>query len=845
MTLVRDLLRRILNPRADLSRLSGSLDGHDLDPESVQISRRTPWRHILGNFPLLIGSVILLGLFLITLFGPQLAPQNPYLASQPIVTHYDAKLKVLIEPPLPPSSQYPLGTDRWGIDLLSLLLHGARNTLVACAFITTLRVLLGVIFGGIAGWNEGRLSDQIVMGAIGVMSSVPLLISSMFLIYSLDIRRGLPVFIAALSLVGWTEIAQYIRSEFLVIRAQPFIDGARTVGLHDVAIAVRHVLPNILSHLLIITFLEMGAVMMLMGELGFIGVFIGGGSRISIEVALDVREVFRLIEVPEWGAMLSEGFNFLRSKPFVIFPPALAFFISVLGFNTFGEGLRRHIEMFSFNTAVLLRKRMLLFLLLITASTVYIIQNTGPAPWFTKVAQSFGGERAYHDAINLASMSGRGHGQPGGEQTVNYIAERFEQYGLQPGWKHNSYIYPIEGQLIRPKHQPEMFLLPTDESDEMVFQHQKDFAYLIDGHGGSGSVQGPLTFVGFVGRVSPSAQEYRGLDLRGKIVMLQEGNAPASFPTEALIRGAEGVVWIAADEDPVLYSEMLHIRNDRDYLRHPQLPIFKIRPSVARAFLAIDELTIADLWQTEESGEQMDSGWFSRDFSAQIGMSLELLPEESHVINNIIGYLPGSDFDHADELVVLFASYDGAGVDPDGTIYPAANHNASGIATLLEIAHNWQEQRLDPRRPVLLVAWGTEILGNEGIEDYFGKRLNFQHLLSANSNQRVHPYVIFHLDNVGAGERTLQISENIPARYLRLMKVSADEVEIEVLVSQDASSSIQDDGGSMIPVIQLGWTQDGISPQEDTSDRLMVDRFQDFGETLIFMMVKLLRSMEY
>jgi hypothetical protein len=543
--------------------------------------------------------------------------------------------------------------------------------------------------------------------------------------------------------------------------------------------------------------------------------------------------------------MLAEGFNFLRSKPFVVFPPAIAFFISVLGFNTFGEGLRRHIEMFGLNTAVLLRKRMLLILLLISASTVYIIQRTGPAPWFSKVAQSFGGERTYSEAITLSSMSGRGHGQPGGDQAVDYIATRFEQYGLEPGWKHNSYVYTIEGQLIRPKNQPEMVLLPSDGSEEKIFQHQEDFAYLIDGHGGSGSVQGSLTFVGFVGRATPSAQEFQGLDLRGKIVMLQEGNAPSNFPTEALIRGAEGVVWITADEDPVLYSEMLHIGNDRDYLRQPQMPIFKIRPSVAQALVAIDELTIADLFRLEEDGEQMESGWFSRDLSAQIRMSLDLLPEEPHVVSNIIGYLPGSDFDHAEELIVLFASYDGAGVDPNGTIYPAANHNASGIATLLELARHWQEERLDPRRPVLLVAWGTGILGNEGIQDYFGQRLNFQHLLSANSNRRVHPYVIFNLDNVGAGEGTLQVSESIPTRYLRLIKASADEVEIEVLVSTDASSSIQDDEGSGIPIIQFGWTQRELSPKGDTSDRLMVNRFQDFGETLTFMMVKLLRSMEY
>jgi peptide/nickel transport system permease protein len=114
------------------------------------------------------------------------------------------------------------------------------------------RVFLGLALGGLAGWNEGRAADQIVMGIIGVITSLPLLVSSMILIYALDIRRGLPVFIIALSIVGWTEIAQYTRSEFLVLKKMPYIEGAEAAGLPAMAKAVRHVLPNVLPQLLVI-----------------------------------------------------------------------------------------------------------------------------------------------------------------------------------------------------------------------------------------------------------------------------------------------------------------------------------------------------------------------------------------------------------------------------------------------------------------------------------------------------------------------------------------------------------------------------------------------------------------
>ena len=193
-TTIRFLLR-LVSPRADLDDL----------PLSAVPQTRARGRLGVRDFfslPLVLGGLIVLALFLLVLFGPVWAPENPYVSGQHIVPHYDVKLGETIQPPLPPSDTHILGTDRWGNDLLSLLMHGARNTLIACAFITMVRVLLGLALGAVAGWNEGKLSDRVVMGLIGATTSVPTLISSMILIYALDIRRGLPVFIAALALVG-------------------------------------------------------------------------------------------------------------------------------------------------------------------------------------------------------------------------------------------------------------------------------------------------------------------------------------------------------------------------------------------------------------------------------------------------------------------------------------------------------------------------------------------------------------------------------------------------------------------------------------------------------------------
>ncbi|MFN2149644.1 MAG: ABC transporter permease subunit [Anaerolineales bacterium] len=837
------LVRRLLDPRVRVPAAQPPAQGGGGTSPAGKV-RPPLWRTVLGNPPLLIGTLILLFLFVIVLFGPALAPQNPYLSGQPISRHYDAERGILVDPPLPPSAEFPFGTDRWGMDLLSLLLHGARNTLVACVFIASVRVLLGLLLGGLAGWNEGRWVDQVTMGAVGVVTAVPALISSMFLIYALDIRRGLLTFLIALSIVGWTEIAQYIRGEFLVLRKMPFIEGARASGMGAFSIAVRQVIPNLLPHLLVLSFLEMGAVMMLLGELGFIGVYIGGSSRIGIEVELFTQQIFQLVETPEWGAMLAEGFRFLRTRPFVVFPPAAAFFLAVVGFNTFGDGLRRHIEVYGLNTGALLRKRSLLVFAVITAATIYVINRTGPAPWFEKVAHAYDGTRAYDQALQLAEFEGRGHGQQGGEQAVEFILDAVREYGLTPGWKENSYVYTLPASLIRPLAEPELELLGPDESFRQRFVHQDDFAYVTTGHGGSGEASGGLTFIGFLSRQAPDPTQYAGLDLRGRLVLLQEGNAPDDFATEAQIRGAQGILWITPGEETPLWSQAIRMKQDPPGLLKPQIPIFRIRPSTARAILATEDLELADLYQLDAAADGNPGIWLRRDLRAQVRMSLKLPPPETYDVRNVLAYLPGSDFDHADEMIVLFASYDGLGVDPDETVFPAANDDGSGVAALLELAHLWQQQGLQPRRPVLFVFWGTGTLEDAGARDFLRERFNFRHLLTANEQQKAEPKVVFQLEGIGAGSDPL-FMESPGNRFADVLEETARELGLKLVRETTSGNSLRTTAGTSVPWIKVHWTGSEIPPRADQPERLDKNRFDRVGELMGLTLAKILRQTEY
>lgn len=847
----KDLAGRLLNPRSRLDRVPGfatRVKAVDKFPSEGETTRPVPkvrLQAVLGNGPLVLGVIIVFGLFVVVLFGPVWAPHNPYIAGQHIVPHFDRELGVFIRPPLEPSVDYPLGTDQWGTDILSMLLIGARNTLVAGAFITMARVILGVALGAIAGWNEGQSSDVIIMALIGILSSLPLLVASMILIYALDIRRGLPVFIVALSLLGWTEIAQYTRSEFLALRQRPFIEGARATGLSGLQIAVRHVLPNVLPQLLVISFLEMGAVLMLLGELGFVGVYVGGGSRIDLTEPLGPTRIFTLADVPEWGAMIADGYRWLRSKPFIVFPPATAFFISVAGFNALGEGLRRLMDKYSPQTAFLLRRRMIVLVAGLIVATVFILNNTGASPWFAKVAQAFDGGRVYEHVEHLAAMDGRGIGQEGGAEAADYIAEQFEKYGLEPGWRHNSYLYDQEMRMVRPVEQPVLTLLDAGGQPMTTYQHQGDFGFSIQGHGGSGHATAPITVIGFDRQYNTLAwDDYRGLDLRGRIVLLVRGNAPSEFSTEALIRGAVGVLWVTNDNPSSIRSQIQLADPEGDYLESPTIPIFRILPHVAADLVAADLTSLTDFLAGETPQDQSGAGWFTADLKSQVTMSLALGEVETLQVPSIIGYLPGSDLDVADQLVILFAPYDGLGLDPDGTVFQAANQGATGVGMMLELARLWQEQGLEARRTTMFVAWGGGELDASGAREWLENPFNFRHLRSQATRSNIIPSMLLQLNNLGGGRDWIQIrTSSSSGQLMALIEEISDETGLPLLDEETPFRPSRGIVSSRIPdYASFGWATENIVPADDTLANIDRDKLSHFGEMFALLMTKIVRE---
>ena len=134
-------------------------------------------------------------------------------------------------PPYAPSSVFPWGTDQLGRDIQALVLSGARQTLLLATFATVARLFLGSILGMLAGWAQGGWVDQFVTGAMGVWAAFPVTLFAMILIQAIGIKQGMWVFVVALSVVGWGEVAQLMRSKVIELKPRLFVEAARSLDV--------------------------------------------------------------------------------------------------------------------------------------------------------------------------------------------------------------------------------------------------------------------------------------------------------------------------------------------------------------------------------------------------------------------------------------------------------------------------------------------------------------------------------------------------------------------------------------------------------------------------------------
>ncbi len=254
------------------------------------------------------GLVMVVLLLLLAVAGPWLAPYPEHLLGG-INTGMRFK---------PPSAANWMGTNELGQDVLSLVLGGARTSLLAGLAVVTAAAVTGTVIGALAGYLGGW-TDEILMRIADLKLTLPGLILAMAVAAALGAGFGIMVFAIALS--WWPGFARLVRGEVLSKREEVYVLAARALGAGPIRILWRHILPNILSPVIVKMSLDVGFAVLTVASLGFVGIGIKPPT-------------------PEWGMMLSTARGYMPDFWWIAIFPGLAIFVSVLSFNLLGDGLR-------------------------------------------------------------------------------------------------------------------------------------------------------------------------------------------------------------------------------------------------------------------------------------------------------------------------------------------------------------------------------------------------------------------------------------------------------------------------------------------------------------------------
>jgi peptide/nickel transport system permease protein len=262
--------------------------------------------HQLKKNKLAMAGLFLIGcLLVLAAIGPMVSPYNP-LVPDPI-----NRLKG-------PSWAHPFGTDSLGRDIVSRVIYGSRISIVIGLIAVSIALIPGTILGLLAGFY-GRRLDEPIMRFMDVMLAFPAILLAIFITAILG-----PSLLNTMIAVGIVYIPHYariVRSAVLSLKEQEFVQAVRSIGGTDLRIIALHILPNTIPPIIVYATLGMGTAVLQAAALGFLGL----GAQPP---------------TPEWGAMLSEGRQYIQNAPHVAAFPGLAILTLVLGFNLFGDGLR-------------------------------------------------------------------------------------------------------------------------------------------------------------------------------------------------------------------------------------------------------------------------------------------------------------------------------------------------------------------------------------------------------------------------------------------------------------------------------------------------------------------------
>nr|WP_257347352.1 ABC transporter permease [Pseudalkalibacillus decolorationis] len=272
---------------------------------------RTYIKKLIKSKTGIVGFVLVLSICFIAMLAPLLAPYDPY----------KINAAQMLIPPVwidGGTSNHILGTDNLGRDILSRLIYGSRISIIVGILSVVVAGFIGVVFGLIAGYYGGFI-DTVVMRLVDSFLSVPTILFC--LVFLTVLNPGLFTLIFVIGVTSWVMYARLVRGETLSIREREYVKAARTIGVSNLKIITRHIFPNVISSVIVISTLSVAASIITESSLSFLGLGIQPPTI-------------------SWGIMLSEGREYIATSWWLSTFPGIAITLTVLGIIFLGEWLR-------------------------------------------------------------------------------------------------------------------------------------------------------------------------------------------------------------------------------------------------------------------------------------------------------------------------------------------------------------------------------------------------------------------------------------------------------------------------------------------------------------------------
>lgn len=447
--------------------------------------------------------------------------------------------------------------------------------------------------------------------------------------------------------------------------------------------------------------------------------------------------------------------------------------------------------------------------------------SPSPSP-LASPASEFDGAKAHDHLAYLAdpARGGRFTGSPGFEDAARYIADRFKDIGLEPAGDNGTFFQRFPVQLVDLAATP---TLARTGANAKTFTHRVDFTESVGGRAGTGSAEGALAVVGG-GSASGGQDDFTGVDTKGRIAVVT-GPTQSGYLESVYAHGAAGVLLVG--DASLKYSYLASFFGQT-------VPVLVVTESTANDLIAPSGKTVAqvrDAVRARRSTPSAPPPGF--DVDTTVHMSVSLTPVHEVQATNVVGLLRASGPD-ATRAVMVGGHLDGVGTDPNGTVFAAANDNASGPAITIEVARSLAAHRAELTRSVVFVAFSGEEEGYLGSEAYVAR--------TAASPGRVESLVaMLNLDVIGCCGDTLESSTESSAMVDRI-RAAAQRAGIPFRSTGPGGSDQQTFSKRGVPSALILWSDYVLHTTADTVAKVDVMHLQRAGDVVTSVALDLARG---